>query len=235
MNRMATFKVRRNGDRRSWARLPIAFDSGGPVDAGEARGLALRRMAHFPDIAEVRWEWPPNLQGHYVSREANARAILHVLIEEEVRDWQGAIRSAANELEAFYRQLERWLCQPQPVDDEAFRAALRKLSDEGLVGWLRDSPLNVDKLHGLLTGTEWDEKPDSIEARLWHRIEKAVAAATAHSEKSHNDGRFEDTFVVFDDRELGKVVWLTANEFYHGWGQGLPEDAVIWNYCDGYY
>lgn len=235
MNRMATFKVRRNGDRRSWAGIPIAFDSNGPVDADEARGLALRRMAHFPDIAEVRWEWPPNMQGHYVNRAANANAIRYLLAKEEVRDWQGALRSAANALEAFYRQLERWLCQPQPVDDEEFRAALKKLSDEGLVGWVRDSPLNVDKLHGLLTGTEWDEKPGDIAAQIHERIEKAVAAATAHSEKSLNDGKFVDTFVAFDDRELGKVVWLTANEFYHGWGQTLPEDAVIWNYSDGYY
>src|SRR5512145_2475351 len=202
MNRMATFKVRRNGDRRSWAGIPTAFDSNGPVDDNEARGLALRRMAHLPDVVEVRWEWPPNTQGHYVNREANANAIRRVLAEEEARQWQSAARSAANELEAFYRQLERWLWQPQTVDDEEFRAALKKLDDEGLTGWIRDSPLNVDKLHGLLVGVEWSEKPGAIKAQIEERIEHAVAAATAHSEKSLNDGKFVDTFVAFDDREL---------------------------------
>lgn len=235
MNRMATFKLRRNGDRRSWAGIPMAFDSNGPVDAEEARGLALRRMAHYPDVVEVRWEWPPNTQGHYVDRAANARAIRQVLVEEEVQQWQSAARSAANALEAFYRQLERWLCQSPPVADADFGAALQALSAEGLEGWFDGSPLNVDKLHGLLVGVEWAEKPGAIETQIKERIEKAVAAATAHTEKSINDGKFVDTFVAFDDRELGHVVWLTANEFYHGWGQTLPEDAVIWNYSDGYY
>lgn len=66
-------------------------------------------------------------------------------------------------------------------------------------------------------------------------IERAVARATAHSEKTLAEGRFEDTFVAFEDRALGQVVWLTAHSYYHGWGQAIPEQDVIWNYCDGYY
>lgn len=67
------------------------------------------------------------------------------------------------------------------------------------------------------------------------RIERAVAAATAHSERTLTEGHFEDTFVAFEDRKLGEVVWLTAHSYYHGWGQSIPEHDVIWNFSDGYY
>lgn len=68
------------------------------------------------------------------------------------------------------------------------------------------------------------------------RIEQAVAFATAYTERMLAEkDRFVDTFVAYEDYAEGEVVWLTAEDYYHGWGQGIPEQHVIWNYCDGYY
>ena len=62
------------------------------------------------------------------------------------------------------------------------------------------------------------------------RIARAVAAATAYAEQ-HD----VDVFVVYADYAERAVTWLTAWDYYHGWGQSIREQDVIWNYGDGYY
>jgi len=56
-----------------------------------------------------------------------------------------------------------------------------------------------------------------IHDEVQERIERAVALATAYTERIlAGEDRFVNTFVAYEDYVEGEVVWMTAEDYYHG-------------------
>ena len=187
MKRKAIFQFRYTGDVRPWADIPVQYDSIEPVDAEYAARCATRALVEYAHLVEVRWTWEGSTQGHYVNRDQAQDAIRAHRLQQEVRQWQQAARSAQAALEAFYLQLERWVGVTGLIQNSEFMAALRALSVEGLDGWFDGSPLHIDKLHDLLVEGVWEDDTRSIVERVFNVKLAASAEDDAYLEAQDDE------------------------------------------------